>query len=367
MLCISDFVKLEFKVMNNNPFVPLFTIERSGEPEVMVSGIISIVKGIDKSNWGEKLLSCGDVDFPVWSRSLLKPWQLLSHLPILKEKYQNLSMPHFALISASHSGEPEHLCVLQQLLEIGQLQEELLRCPESMPLATDARLKLALDGHGPRRLFHNCSGKHLGYLLALKAQNLPLATYLEPSGRQFALLKNILATLVEAPPSSLAETTDGCQLPNYALTPRQMAGLYGGLLSTRKPANVPNSLANFFSCYLDLAKIMRGYPNLIGGSKRLDTKLMLGKVANYQFERGLQMVAKEGAEGLLAIGIGACLQFPLGAGIVIKLASGGSERHMEMIVCELMKQLRLVDGATVSGEARPSHLQTKFHFQVVTR
>jgi len=165
--------------MSNLPWDPIFTIERSGQPEVTVSGIISVVAGAEHKDLGRTLLALGDVSYELWSRSLLKPWQLLSHLHLLKEAYPSLEPQHFALITASHSGESAHLCVLHELLRIGELEESLLKCPAAMPLSAEVRMKLQREGHAPRPLFNNCSGKHIGYLHAIKAQSGVLEPYLQ--------------------------------------------------------------------------------------------------------------------------------------------------------------------------------------------
>lgn len=71
------------------PWRPIFTIERSRRPEVTVYGIVSLVTGAapgsDSVIATRQLMGKGDINYQLWSRSLLKPWQLLNHIHVLKE------------------------------------------------------------------------------------------------------------------------------------------------------------------------------------------------------------------------------------------------------------------------------------------
>src|SRR5262249_54593985 len=147
------------------PWAPIYTIERSGLKEVTVYGIVTVTDG-----QGRDLLSIGNVDALLWTRSVLKPWQLLSHLPELKETYSQLEPHHFALMMASHSGEPFHLEAIRQMLEFGKLSEDLLKCPAGLPMSPEFKHKLSSEGAKPKSIYNGCSGKHSGYLLHLKAQ-----------------------------------------------------------------------------------------------------------------------------------------------------------------------------------------------------
>ncbi len=85
-------------------------------------------------------------------------------------------------------------------------------------------------------------------------------------------------------------------------------------------------------------------------------------------QEGVPVIAKEGADGLLGIGIGACPQYKNGLGILIRLASGTDSRHTEVIARELLRQLGLLKEkpprATVGPPVRTDHLKTDFHFQL---
>src|SRR5262249_46924777 len=160
---------------------------------------------------------------------------------------------------------------------------------------------------------------------------------------------------------SFVPTVDGCQLPNYSLTAYEAAALYMGLLNRAYLPTakiVDTQLAGRLQYAGDL---MQTFPNLIDGQGTLDTDIMERRFQ----KKGSQtkLVAKSGADGLLAVGVGPTEMYPEGVGIVIKLAHGMSAQHLEMIVKELMRQMSLIDD-TADGTKKESHLRTRFYFKL---
>jgi len=302
----------------------------------------------------ETILSTGNCTKPLWTRSILKPWQLMGNLKTLKKRYLELNERHYALMTASHVADVEHLSVLRQIIQIGQVSENDLQCPAARPSAPRLNSKTVNDGVQSRSLFHNCSGKHLGYLLYLKAHGLPLGNYLDAGGQQFKELIGFLSTLTGRKTDSFTPTTDGCQLPNYALSASEMAHAYLSLINPGAThANEDLKAREQF-----VSALFNTYPHLISGMERLDTRIMNGEVANLTEE--VTAVAKLGAEGLLAVGIKSNRRFPHGLGILIKLASGPSERTLELIFIEVMRRIGLADGAK-QEDPLPLHLKRCYH------
>ncbi len=344
------------------PWAPLFTIERSGKAEVTRSGIISVVDGK-----GKELLTIGDVDFELWSRSCLKPWQLLSHLPILKQAYPDLEPHHWALGLSSHSGESFHVENVRQMLALGGLSEDLLQCPPGYPMLPEAHYALKAAGEPQRSIYHNCSGKHAGYLLAMSARKQDLKTYLQKDGEQFVGLKHLLAWLVDKRSSEFDATIDGCRLPNYPLSAKQMAFLYCRLThdsAKEKTSDLPSDLKPVLQPMLDewhqVKQFMHKHSDLVGGTGRLDTRIMKSE---FHEDKNLLVLAKQGADGLLAIGVSPSKQFPDGLGILIKIASGSLERHHEMLVTKVFEDLGL-QRPNEKIDPYNAHIQNHFHFKV---
>jgi L-asparaginase II len=353
--------------MTNLPWHPIFTIERSGMPEVTVFGIISVVEPSsnrqDGKSFYHQVIRVGDVDCTLWTRSLLKPWQLLSHLERIRQGLPDLSEEHFALMMSSHSGEPHHLKLLNEIARIGNLDESQLQCPPSYPLSPLMRSRLKAEGKAPKSIFHNCSGKHFSYLLDVELKGEDTKKYLDPKGTQFKPLKTLLKSVLGRG-DDLQETTDGCQLPNYGLSALEIACLYHGLLSPLPCDLVQNLAADHAVQVKDLSTIggwMKQFPKIIGGEDRLDSRITQGEL---QSDKNIPIVAKDGADGLLGIAVAPNEKHANGLGIVIKLSSGYEIKHMQIVVGEIFRRLGLVQPVcdqAVPG-IRSDHVKTRFHF-----
>ena len=356
---------------HEQPFQPLFTIRRSGRLEVVVYGIVSVVTGRDC----QSLMAAGDTDFELWSRSLLKPWQLLTNFKILKSHYPALQDKHFALFMASHSADADHLQALEEIIEICGLDEGQLLCPPARPLDGATRALMKERGEKPQRRYHNCSGKHSGYLAAVKAQAGNMGNYLIEAEAHHSRLKNILSLLTGRQSESFTATTDGCQLPNYALSTRELSLAYMTLLN-RNTLPAAAQASELFENYEQLGSLMLAYPQMISGLGRLDYKIMAREI----FADAPPMVAKEGADGLLGIGVAASEKYPDGVGIAIKLSSGFDSHHMEIITREILAALGLTAPHKVEHKAeaglsenfktdpgkgekiKTDHIKSEYHF-----
>lgn len=334
----------------NLSWVPIFTVSRSGVPEVTVYGTVYIWAE-DRSlyaNAGRSLLRMGDTRTPIWSRSLLKPWQLMVILPALKKAYPQLSEKHFALMTASQQSDPDQVAMLKELMQLGGFSEDHLQCPAC--------------GASRSSLNNPCAGKHLGYLLYLKARNLPVESYLDPALEPYGLLRDLLGYLLNRDMGIEDGTTDGCGMPNYALSPVETAQLYQALVLPVSPAMLqqcPDHLMDILSQWDMVSHVIRTHPGLVGGRDRLDTELIRG---DWALETGLDVIAKEGADGLLCVGIGPNKRFADGLGLYVKLSSGYQPEYLKTIAFEILNQLGLAKPEPEAAEN--PHLRTDFHFQL---
>jgi L-asparaginase II len=346
---------------------PIYSVERSGVTEITIAGAVSVVAGRSSaSELPQPLLTIGDVGFPLWTRSLLKPWQLLSHLPELKKFYPQLTREHYALMMASHNAEPMHMKVLHQIMSIGECKEEWLRCPPAYPSHRESREHVKEEGKPESRLYHNCSGKHFGYLMAIKAEGGDVNDYINPAAPHFVPLKKVLGSLLHKDNLDPPVTTDGCQLPNYGVSIQDMATLYQGLANVEKfPSTGDRDVDEMLELYPEIRSIFCQYPLIVSGHDRLDCKIMTG---GFNLSGSPTLIAKEGAEGLLAIGIGKTDEYPNGLGIVIKLSSGFDTKHMETIATEILAQLGLGKHGSLTpplpAGTRTDHVRIKYHFKL---
>lgn len=331
------------------PWQPLFTVERSGLPELTIHGILygwaderSLM-----SNAGKAMMRIGDTRASIWPRSVLKPWQLMVIYPALKEAYPQLSDRHFALMTASHNSDPEQLALLKELQTLGGFSDADLQCPACQPMNA-----ANLQPHGTP-LCNPCAGKHLGYLLYFKARGLNTAQYMNPQAEPYQLLTALLGYLLNKEPEEFPITIDGCGMPNYAMSPVEIAQLYHALIMPLPRdflRQCPEETEPAFEHWDAIAPLIRNHPELVGGQGRLDTRLM----------QELPVIAKEGADGLLALAIGKSEPFPDGAGFLVKLASGYEPKHLETVIRHVLAHYGL--GAEPVQEN--GCLSTRFHFDL---
>lgn len=345
------------------PYEPVLTIKRSSIPEVIIYGAISVLDGE-----GRRLVSLGKQDEKYWTRSCLKPWQLLNHLHILSAHYPELKDEHFALMLSSHSAQDYHLKALDEIERIGKVNDSVLQNTPLYPINPAQRFKFRAEKQAPCSRWGSCSGKHLGFVLALRAEGKDSSKYLDPGSEHFARMKAMLAHLLSVNTDEIPQTTDGCRLPNYAFKLSDIARLYVQLASpyeSLKLAPASGELAQIFSQFDRLKTFMSRHPEFVGGDERFDTELMQGKYVDLNDEGGKQRIvlAKEGADGLLTIGISPCPKYPSGLGIVIKSSSGDDPRYFSLIALELLDRLQLLKPSQ-RRENKLAHLNFEYHFQV---
>ena len=84
---------------------------------------------------------------------------------------------------------------------------------------------------------------------------------------------------------------------------------------------------------------MMSYPELIGGTERLDTLMM-------QIGRG-KFVSKIGAEGVWLCGVLPSPEWKKGLGIALKIEDGDDKRARAVVSIEVLRQLGIFDAETL--------------------
>src|SRR5439155_25823038 len=129
------------------------------------------------------------------------------------------------------------------------------------------------EGRPPELIYHNCSGKHAGFLAVCRGRGWPTEGYRLP---EHPLQQALLAEMTAAAQETPATATDGCSVVTFALPLERMAAAFERLPSLESAGRI--------------VAAMRAHPQLIGGEGSLDTRLM---------RSGPGWLAKGGAEGLL--------------------------------------------------------------------
>lgn len=248
---------------------------------------------------GTVVAAAGDPEVAVYPRSALKPFQAAAVVGLAGP----LPADELAVIAASHTGAAAHTARVRAVLARADLSVEALRCPPAPP--TDAAA-LAADAR-PSALTHNCSGKHAGFLLATRAWGGEPADYLAPAAIIQRAVRDVLRRSCAVDPAGPG--VDGCGAPAWRMPLRAVAHGFARLAAgTGALGSVRDA--------------MRAHPDLVGGVGIVDTSLMRAAPG---------VVAKRGAEGVLALAVGG--PRPLGAAVKV---ADGSPRPRPTVAAALL-------------------------------
>jgi L-asparaginase II len=243
---------------------------------------------------GRVVAALGDPEREIYARSAVKPFQTLGSLDLLDHAGLALDTDGVAIACASHSGSTLHQVEVARLLALAGLDERALQCPAALPWDLDT----LLDQRIPTSLAHNCSGKHAGFLLATRAARADPAAYLR---EDTPVQRAVHARLAEATTTEpRGPGVDGCGAPAWILPLRGLAAAFA-------------RLAAGGAAYARVRDAMLRRPHLIGGQGRTDTTLMLDDH---------RVVAKAGAEAVLAVGFHSGRHGALGLATKIEDGSG---------------------------------------------
>ena len=106
----------------------------------------------------------GDIHFVTYPRSALKPIQALQLITSGAADAFGLGDTHLSLACSSHWAEPFHVDAVSAWLADLSCTEDDLICGRDYPLDEAAKESLLRQNVDRSRVFHNCSGKHAGFL-----------------------------------------------------------------------------------------------------------------------------------------------------------------------------------------------------------
>lgn len=223
---------------------------------------------------GDQLAHLGYVDRPFYLRSSAKPFQAF----ISQECGAELEPLELAMACASHRGHPVHVELVRRMLEEAGLDETALGCPPDYPLSPEAAQRVIRAGApAPRRIWHNCSGKHAGFLRACVARGWPTDSYLAPD---HPLQRKIIDFVSELGGHRVDPVgVDGCGAPVMRTTTRVMSVLFARLATDR-------SLSEVYSA-------MHQYPALIAANGEGDSMIATS----------IDAAAKGGAQGCIGVAL----------------------------------------------------------------
>jgi L-asparaginase II len=225
---------------------------------------------------GAVIAEAGNPGLVCFMRSSSKPLQAI---PLARAR-DDVDDRDLAIASASHLADSRQLEAVRALLAKAPAEEQELEC--------------GAEGSPPRKLSHNCSGKHAGMLALCRARGWRSEGYRLEGHRVQREMQAVHAEAAAVDEDELDTGIDGCGVVTFALPLERMAFAFSRLEQLDGGGRV--------------AAAMRAHPDLIRGPKATDTRLMKALPG---------WIAKGGAEGLLCAagdGIGVALKSDDGSG-----------------------------------------------------
>jgi len=283
---------------------------------------------------GETIASIGDPATVTFFRSSSKAFQAIPFITSGAADAFGFTEDEIALAVASHSGEPMHVEIAARMLAKIGLSESDLKCGAHLPFNEAEAERMMRAGEKPSQLHNNCSGKHAAMLAFAKHIDAGITDYDSPDNRIQKRILRCVADFAEVPEDQIAIGVDGCSAPNFALSVAAMARSFANLIG---PAKFPDTVQSACS---RIVSAMLQYPELIGGTTRLDTMLMQAAPA--------RLISKVGADGVWLCGVLPCDLWPKGLAIALKVEDGDDNRARPVIAVEVLRRLGILSATDLT-------------------
>jgi L-asparaginase II len=302
--------------MSANPV--LIEVMRGPAAESRHRGAFVVVDASGKIVW-----ATGDPQMPFYPRSAAKPLQALPLIETGAADRFALTERELALACASHKGEPAHVAAVEAWLARIGLDPSFLECGIQPPRTAEAAEKVIRQGLPLNAAYHNCSGKHSGFLTACVASGDAIKGYIEAGHPAQKRVTQALAEMTGCNLCRLPFGRDGCSIPTYYMP---LEGLALGMARLADPAKLPQSRADAGRRLLDA---MAAEPFYVNGTGGFTTEVMLAAPA---------VRVKGGAEGVYAAALPA-----MGLGVALKIEDGAM-RAAECAMAHILRGLGCFTG-----------------------
>lgn len=286
---------------------------RGGTMENIHHGHICVVDETGKVKW-----SAGDPDWVAYMRSTAKPIQAIPTFAYGFDEQFGFTDREKTIMTASHRAEEIHVEALESMLQKIGVNESGLVCAESYPPRSGARDVLLLSGKPKRRLYHNCSGKHLGVQALCKGKGYPLEGYHEPDHPAQQEIMEMVTLLSGLGRDEVKLGTDGCGFPVFGLPLQQLALMY---LKLACPDLVDRP--EISEAIHKLTRLMNENPEMVSAPGMICSELL----------KDPNIVAKGGAKGVYCFGLR-----KERLGIALKVMDG-SDEEWPLIITSILEQI----------------------------
>ena len=309
-------------------YAQLLAESRGGYFDLVHHGYICIVNEHSKVLW-----SLGDSEDMVFYRSASKPIQALPVFAMGLDRLYGLTEEQSVILSASHLGMPFHVAAVESILEKMGLSEDILCMKPTVPgdmASNEQRIRAGLP---PRKVYHNCSGKHCALLMIQQALGGKVEDYWKVDTPVHRRVEQTIKTMSET--DHVQVGVDGCGVPVFAVGMRNIAAAYKNLacIDTIHDDSLQAAAAE------NVRRIGR-YPHMIRGAQ-LCTAM----------NEDPNIIAKGGANGVYGFGLK-----KQRLGVAFKLVDG-TEASWPFIAMEILRSLGAL---TEEHRARLEKLGTEY-------
>lgn len=275
---------------------------------------------------GQVVYSIGDPGFVTFMRSSAKPIQAI---PLIKRgidtKY-NLSDKEITVMTGSHRAELFHVTALESIMDKVQIAEDELICLPTYPLSMNAKEEVLRNGGEKRRIYHNCSGKHMGILTLCTDMNCDKREYWNINSPAQQEILSHISMMSEYPREQIKIGTDGCGVPVFAMPMKNLAMAY---MKMACPNTITDGLTR--DAVIKLTKLMNENYEMVSGTDLICSLLLMDN----------NIVAKGGAKGVYCFGLR-----DERLGFSIKIIDG-SEEEWPLIVASILEQINYKNKDTI--------------------
>lgn len=203
---------------------------------------------------GSVALELGDSSHLIFPRSTVKSFQAAAMVRSGLELEPRL----LALGASSHSGSPEHIAAVREILATVNLDESALQCMLDTPLGDKERR--AYGDQAPTRIAMNCSGKHAAMLATCVKNGWSIDNYLDADHPLQIACREELESL--SGEKITLTSTDGCGAPLFLIS-------VAGLARAVRAITISTDIA-----HTSVLEASRAYPEMVAGIGRLTTVAM---------------------------------------------------------------------------------------------
>ncbi len=276
---------------------------------------------------GKIVCAAGDPNMPVYPRSSAKPLQAIPLIESGAADRFGLTDRELALACASHQGEPAHVRAIESWLARIGLSPGSLECGVQAPRTPEASEDAIRKGIRLTPAYHNCSGKHSGFLTACVACGNNPSGYIEPDHPAQRRVTATLGEMTDCDLTRVALGRDGCGIPVYHLPLQNLAT---GMARLADPSTQPKARAEAAERLLNA---MASEPFYVNGTGGFTTEVMKAAPRTVR--------AKGGFEGVYTAALPT-----KGLGVALKIEDGA----MRAAECAMVHILQALDCFSARGE-----------------